>query len=35
MVHFSYITKSTKTRGVKHCGVAIYIKKNLKVKQEL
>jgi len=24
-----------KTRGVSHCGIAIYIKKNLKAKEEL
>jgi hypothetical protein len=24
-----------KTRGVSHCGLAIYIKKNLQVKEEL
>jgi hypothetical protein len=31
--HFSYITKLT--RGVSHCGLAIYIKKYLKAKEEL
>jgi hypothetical protein len=28
-------TKKTQTRGVSHCGLAIYIKKYLKAKEEL
>jgi hypothetical protein len=27
--------KTKKTRGVSHCGLAIYIKKDLKAKEEL
>jgi hypothetical protein len=33
--NFSYITKLKETRGVSHCGLAIYIKKYLKAKEEL
>ncbi len=33
--HFGYITKlKKKTRGVSHCGLAIYIKECFKAKQE-
>jgi hypothetical protein len=33
--HFGYITKlKKKTRGVSHCGLAIYIKNYFKAKEE-
>jgi hypothetical protein len=41
LVHFpkggkeSVPNKTTRTRGVSHCGLAIYIKKYLKAKEEL
>jgi hypothetical protein len=31
----SLLVKLRKTRGVSHCGLAIYIKKYLKAKEEL